>query len=866
MKMKKLKLKNGLKVLLVESRKSPVVSVQMWVRTGSADEKKGEEGISHFIEHLLFKGTRKYKTGEIAALVEGNGGELNAYTSYDQTVFYVTIPSHKSEIALDVISEMMGFPLFDKHEIDNERGVVLEEIKRGEDSLGQVAWKKLFSTVFKRHPYKIPIIGFSENIQKFTPQKIKKYYQSRYVPSNMFLVVTGDFQSPEMLKKVQHHFGAFKPYRLDKRSRGREPQQKSSRTKVIKTNFKKTQAYIAWRAPSIKNKDVPSLDVLSMILGTGDSSRLARKLRLDNLFVQSVGSMAYTPMDEGVFAFSMTGESGSLPRAMKESLDVALEIMQSPPSAEEMKKALSILSSEDIYSMETVDGLSRKIGSDEFYMKDPAYFNQYLKAVHGLKPQDISKTARKYLKPENMSAVFLAENNTDKAESEIRDLIKWYKSEYMKVVRAPLKPVRFSSKPIKVKTTQTEEPKTTVIKRPSGLTLVLRKQSDTPTFSLRCAVLGGVRAEKPEDSGAIELMSRVWTTGSRNYTEEQINQTVESHSAGLSSFGGRNTLGLTLDGLSPSQSELYEIYFDLLASPTWDTLKIEREKQVQIQQIKNKLDNPAQVCFQQFHQMMFGTHPYSRDILGTEDSLRKLNADKMRHYYGSLLQLNNLVMVAVGDFDQDLLETHIQKIEKSLQSGRRFSEKLQLTELSQNQISKLTLQKEQVHIVLGYPGLQIDSHDRFALDVIQSILSGQGGRLFYELRDKNSLAYTVSPIRMEGLERGYFGTYIGCSAEKKDKAIAMMRAELMKLTTELISKEELERAKNYLVGQQAISLQKKSTVCQSILLDVIYGLDPNHTFTIIDEYENVTADQVRLLAKKLFSRPEVLSIVGPLVK
>lgn len=863
MKLKKLKLKNGLKVLLVESRKSPVVSVQMWVRTGSADEKKGEEGISHFIEHLLFKGTRKYKTGEIASIVEGNGGELNAYTSYDQTVFYVTIASQKADIALDVISEMMGFPSFDEKEIDNERDVVLEEIKRGEDSLGQVAWKKLFSTVFKKHPYKTPIIGFDQNIRDFTPLKIKKYYQTRYVPTNMFLVVTGDFNSPEMAKEVQKYFGPFKNYKLEKRARGKEPAQKLTRAEVIKTTFKKTQSYLAWRGPSIKNKDVPALDVLSMILGTGDSSRLAKRLRLDNLLAQSIGSMAYTPMDEGVIAISMTGEAEILPKAMKESLDVTLEILKNPPSPEEMKKALSILSSEDIYSMETVDGLSRKIGSDEFYMKDPEYFNKYLKAVHSLKPQDISKVARKYLKPETMSAVFLAENHTEKAQKEIQELTKWYKSEFKKATKKPVKPVRFSSKPIKIKTAVSEASKTEVIKRKSGLTLVLRKQSDTPTFSVRAAVMGGVRAEKPSDAGAIELLSRTWTTGSQNYTEDQINQLVESHSAGLSAFGGRNTLGLTLDGLAPSQEELYAVYFDLLTSPSWPADKIEREKQVQIQQIKNKLDNPAQVCFQQFYQLMFGDHPYSRETLGNENSLRGINSDRLRYYEKSLLQLENMVITAVGDVDLKLLEKHIQKLEKTLSRGTRYSTTHKLQSFDNDKTARLQLQKEQVHIVLGYKGLTIESKDRFTLDVIQSVLSGQGGRLFYELRDKNSLAYTVSPIRMEGLEAGYFGTYIGCSPEKKEKAIEMMRAELMKLTQEPISAEELLRAQNYLVGQQAISLQKKSTVCQSILLDVVYGLPADQTFTVIEEYKKIKVQDVQALARKLFQGPEVLSVVGP---
>lgn len=226
---KKYQLKNGLNVILTESHKSPVVSVQMWVRTGSADEKKGEEGISHFIEHLVFKGTRKFGVGEIASTIEGSGGELNAYTSFDQTVFYVTISKEFSDTGLLAIAEMMGFPTFDSKEIDNEREVVIEEIKRGQDSLSRAASELLFKTNFTKHPYGIPVIGYDKNIRALKAKKIVEFYHSRYAPRNMFLVVTGNFETTEMKKKIDKLFGEFKDYKIKKVSRLKEPIQKKSR-------------------------------------------------------------------------------------------------------------------------------------------------------------------------------------------------------------------------------------------------------------------------------------------------------------------------------------------------------------------------------------------------------------------------------------------------------------------------------------------------------------------------------------------------------------------------------------------------------------------------------------------------------------
>ena len=206
----KYQLKNGLNVLLIESHKSPVVAVQMWVKTGSADEHKGVEGISHFIEHLVFKGSNKYGVGEIASTVESSGGVLNAYTTFDQTVFYVTVSKEYTDVGLDVINEMMGFPRFDKAEIDNEREVVIEEIKRGNDNPRQQASRLLFSSQYTKHPYGVPVIGYDKNIRKLSREEILKYYNERYVAKNMNLVIVGDFQTTEMKKKITQVFGQLR--------------------------------------------------------------------------------------------------------------------------------------------------------------------------------------------------------------------------------------------------------------------------------------------------------------------------------------------------------------------------------------------------------------------------------------------------------------------------------------------------------------------------------------------------------------------------------------------------------------------------------------------------------------------------------
>ncbi|MGE0527034.1 MAG: M16 family metallopeptidase, partial [Bdellovibrionales bacterium] len=359
---KKYQLKNGLKVLLVESHKSPVLSIQMWVKTGSADEKKGEEGISHFIEHLVFKGSRKYQVGEIAAAVEGAGGELNAYTSFDQTVFYVTISKEFQRVGMEVISEMMGFPHFDQKEIDNEREVVIEEIKRSNDSPHRQASRLLFSTIYKKHPYGIPVIGFTDNIRDVSRQTLVSYFKGRYNPDNMTLVVAGDFNSAEMRAQIEEYFSGFPRNKLRVVKRARIP--KGTRLNlVVKTApFAETILHLAFPIPKASHKDIAALKVFALILGQGDSSRLNTRLRMHEHLVNFAGSSVFVARDPGFLAVSMSLNEKDMEPALAALKEELLLALQTPPSAEELSKALTNLASEQYYHLETVDGLARNFG------------------------------------------------------------------------------------------------------------------------------------------------------------------------------------------------------------------------------------------------------------------------------------------------------------------------------------------------------------------------------------------------------------------------------------------------------------------------------------------------------------------------
>ncbi len=861
---KKYQLKNGLNVLMIESHKSPVLSIQMWVKTGSADEKKGEEGISHFIEHLVFKGTRKFQVGEIASQVEAAGGELNAYTSFDQTVFYVTISKEFQNVGLDVVSEMMGYPKFDASEIDNEREVVIEEIKRSNDSPHRQASRLLFETMYKKHPYGIPVIGYEENIKTVSREVLLSYFQERYNPKTMTLVVAGDFKPAEMRKKVQEHFGDYKTNKMRIVKRAKDLSKKPALV-VKNAPFAETIVYLAFPSPKASHKDIAALEVFALIFGQGESSRLNQRLRTHGHLVNYAGSSVFVARDPGFMAISVSLNEKDFTAAMEALLEEIRLILTEPVELAELTKAVTNLSSEQFYNLETVDGLARKYGHYEDLFGDPTYFETFMKQVNSLTVKDIQKVARKYLDLKNATLVM-----TTPAEQKV---IEPMAKAWIKKLRN-LKVDKKSRSKTVAKVSKGKQKITWLAKTPAGLkgdiqklslangaVLIIKPSFDTPVISLRCASLGGSRLETPALQGATELLSRVWTAGAGEFDEATYNRKIDEMAASLSSFGGRNSQGLSMTCLRPFSAEMVSLFSTTLEQPRFEAKAVVREIKAMQEHVKLRQDNPAQLCVLDFMREMFGDHPYGRDPYGNEQQIGTLNQSSVQKIYS---QQRGLTIVASGAVVPQALKDMLDENLRNLKVSRATDLPLVTIEYPKKnvQIFKES-KKQQSHLIFGFPGLKLSDPERYVLQVMQAVLAGQGGRLFLELRDKASLAYSVSPMRMEGLEGGYFGAYIGCSPEKAATALKMMQIEFDKLVGVPIGREEVKRAQRYLIGKHDIELQRNSNITSAMLFDHIYGIDFLETYRFSEKIRNVTAKQVQELAQRIFSKPSVTTVVGP---
>jgi zinc protease len=857
-------LSNKLKVLLVENHKAPVVTIQTWVKTGSADEVPGQEGLSHFIEHLLFKGTKKYKVGEVAKFIEGAGGELNAYTSFDQTVFYMTLSSQYIDLGLDTMSEMIGSPLFDKIEVDLEREVVIEEIKRSNDSPSRRSSRLLFENVYKNYPYSRPVIGY-DHIVKDTPvEKIKKLFHDRYCPENMYLLVVGDFDSKDIRKKITTQFSNLKG-KLKKVKRPKEPFQTTPIIALEKSTFKESYLNIVWKTVNATKDELVALDLLSYILSYGDNTRLIQALRLKNPLVNEIGASQFTASGPGFFSITAYLDFKNLQETLNEIANELVFLLAQEPLIEELKRAITQLESTEYYQ-ETMESIARKVGNNQFMYQDPEHFKIYLKKMKSIKPESLSKLAKKYLSADNMTLTLVYNEKENNPEALLNNWVEDYKVAFdsLKTEKVLKDKSALSETPLEFKNINRPQKSADLklIEHKSGARIFFQPIPGTHVVSARAGFLGGLRADPKNKIGVSELISKTWLSGTKGRNETEISDILEKNAAYMSPFAGRNSFGLHFQMLNQVENKMGNLFEDVLLNASFPKSEFEREKGILAHQLTTLNDHPSSLVFSDFMKCLYGEHPYANETYGTVETLSKIEQADLPKLVNTYVNPKNFTVCVAGGFDEKLWLDQFESMISKMNTGEKFDKKFEHDTVQQDQKTFKVLNKEQSHIVYGFRGISMYDDRRHALTVMQTILSGQGGRLFINLRDKASLAYSVSPVRMDGIETGYFGAYIGCSPNKGAKALDMMKDEFDSLMNKKVPEEELNRAKQNIIGKHDIGTQKTSNVSSLVLFDEIYGIQHKNSKEFAEIINSITSTDIQNLAQSIFSQHSVKSAVG----
>lgn len=679
----------------------------------------------------------------------------------------------------------------------------------------------------------------------------------------MSLIIVGDIDPKEIRQYVENTFGKIPMTKVSPVTRAREGAQTAPQVNVGVGPFQETTAHVAWRVPSIKHPDTPALDILALILGQGDSSRLTQRARLERPLVNYVGAHAYSPQDEGFFVVSAGLNAKNLEEYFSVLGEEVLKLQLDSVEDQEIKKAITILEAEEIFGVETVDGLARKLGTFELLFSRPDFYLEYLKKLRKVTVADILRVARKYLISNRMTIAIMANESQD----EVRMVANKFVHDIALAENAfgKTKPPTASKKtlPVNIKLRELRDVQKIEKIAVEGVPFVVVHNEQAPILSLRLAFRGGQRAEPLGKDGVGEFLANTLLCGAGKYSEQQIADTLDSHAMSIRPFAGRNTIGVSVSCLENDIEIAADLLRALLQTPHFEKNAVERERVVMLEGIKQKHDNPAMVAIQNFQEMMFEGHPYAKDPSGTEKTIATISAEDIKAFWRNTFVRSGAAVVAAGSVECLKLKPIIKDIFAPLSLGSRSDQHFEIKPIEQDKEKFHKLQKEQSHIVYGVRGLTLFDPSIFALHVLQSVLAGQGGRLFIELRDKASLAYSVSPMQTEGIDVGYFGAYIGCSPEKGHRALEMMEIEFNKLASEKISVAELDRAKKYLIGRHDIGLQRNSSIAGAVLFEEIYGQSYKNVFDYPNSINRVTREDVLAVAQRLFNQKKVLSVVGP---
>jgi zinc protease len=827
-------LPNGLTLIIREDHSAPVVSAQAWCKAGSIDEGKWlGAGLSHCLEHMLFKGTSTRPASRIDQEVQEAGGYMNAYTSFDRTVYWINVPNTGGKIAVDILCDIMQNAALPEEELAKEMDVIRREMDMNQDDPHQRSARRLFETAYTKSPYRFTIIGYPDIFNEVRREDVYAYYKEKYAPNNVFFVVVGDINAAEVEEQIRSSFANAKARPMPPAVLPPEPKQISARSVTEEAPIEMGHFHFSWHIPELRHPDVPILDVLATLLGGGRSSRLYQQVRQKKGLVNSIDAWTYSPGNPGLFGMSAVVEADKYDAARAAMLAEIERMKAKPVSAAELTKAVKQFTAGTLASRKTMQGQAQDLGGNWMAAGDLNFSERYLAAVKRITPADLQRVARTYLTEENRTLFTLLPKG---ATEKIAHVEKKHADNAVQKFDLP-----------------------------NGLRLLVKEDHRLPFVEFRAALKGGVLAETPANNGITTLMAKMMMQGTKTRSAEEIATQIESIGGHLDSYGGNNSFGVNAEVMTADFKTGFDLFADVLLNPSFPADALERERQIQLANLRAQKDELLACAFRLARRELFGNTSYGLHHSGSEESVAAIQVKDLKAFHSALTVPNNCVIAVFGDVKaSDVKAAVLKKFGKWKKGSPALANLIPAKPLKQPKHVMDTRDKKQAVLVIGFPGTSLHDPDRFALELIQESCSDLGSRLFVRIREKLGLAYYVGAQNFLGIVPGYFAFYVGTDPSKVD----LVESELLKEAEELrkngLTAEELKRAKAKIIGQKKIARQDLGGYAMSSALDELYGLGFRHIDTEDAKYEAVTLADAQAVARK-YLQPDalVVSVIKP---
>ncbi|MFO1448093.1 MAG: pitrilysin family protein [Opitutaceae bacterium] len=812
-------LPNGLTLIVKRDSSAALASVQVWVKTGSIHE--GDllgAGLSHYLEHMLFKGTEKRAGREISATVQAHGGYINAYTTFDRTVYYIDLPSEHVGVAVDVLADAVFRSTLPAEEVEREKNVILREIDMGRDDPDQRLGETLFETAFKVHPYRLPIIGHREIFSGVGRDELYSYYKGRYVPNNTVVVVVGDVEPEAVRRLVDSHLGVLPRGRLAPVIIPEEPRALASRADHRYEGVELTRAGLAWQIPGLAHEDAPGLELLAMVLGAGDSSVLWREVREKARLVHSIDATSWNPGTAGLFYVSFTCDAGRRERATQCIERTLADVTRRGFSPAQIRKAIRQLMVGEINTRKTMSGQASRLGAAEVVVGDLWFTRTYFDRLRKLSSADLVRLARTYLIPQTQTAVSI--------------------SPLAQAPRAPL-----------VEAVRLRSPGFEEIRLSNGSRLLLQEDSRIPNLHFRMAFMGGPSLEAPNRRGASALLATLLTKDTRRRTAAEVAQRIEEVGGSFGSFAGNNALGLSMEVLPTDALRAIDLLGDAVLAPAFHSQTFDIERGAQLADLQQDADDVVTYGRKLLRRRFFGDHPLAIDSHGDPAGLQALTPADVRKLHQQVVVGGNAVLAVAGAFSRKELLPHLKKFLAKLPRKSPPPLPVPFDGPAANGNSVDLQPREQAVVFQGFPGPGAVDADMYVADVADELFSGMASRLFERVREEKGLAYFVRSSRVVGLRGGLFYFYAGTAPVHADEVLAEIDAEIARVAAGQVEPAELLRCQVRLKAAKRQSMQTNASRAMQAALNALYGQPVNDWLDFDRRIESVTIDDLSRFAR-----------------
>ena len=840
MKIDQVELKNKLNTLFIHSPGCSAGTVQMWFRAGSGLEKKDNEGIAHFLEHMFFKGTPSRPGPKLAHDIESYGGEVNAFTSFDYTCYYINTPSIFLDKSVDILLDMVANPLFGEEDFPAERQVVFEEYRRAMDNPSQFNFIQLQKTSFEGG-YAHPILGREDTILNFSQKQIKDFRESYYNLENALLVVAGDLKDRESLESK---IGSFKLPHGKKSNFGKFSLKNHSTINVHDKDIRQATLTLCIQSPDYNHVKAAAQDLAINCLAHGETSRFYQALVAKTSLCNGVAGSTMYFADGGTHMIKMNFPVENLAKVSKIFMSTIQETVTKGFKSEELTKIKNQYISSKIYERESIESYAFSLGHGFAQSGNIFCEDEFIEKIRRATPEEVSDGLVEILR--NATHFTLQAPKGTPLPKQEAELKKW--QQQLKAVGAKAKPRAEAFKT----TTSTHDSAVQVIELKPGIRLIYRQNKLTPTFVMHAYLKGGQSAETNKTAGQHHLLTRLFTYGYKGMKYEKLKNELESLSSSLNGFSGKNAYGLTLHGQSRDFDRLIQHFYGTFFHPEIPKKYFEHERKVILRALDNQKEDPMKQAFKAFYKLVFNQHPYSLDLAGTPETLKTMTITGLSRLHQAHLKNTELVLTYCGDQDFPVVLQMMKDMVKNLAPRKAVKKPKNKIKAISGKQEHLEFTREQTQIVIGTHAYNIGQKEDLYLKMISTHLSGQSSDLFVEVRDRQGLCYSVSPVHVSALEAGCWGIYIGSGHDKTEAAIEAIMKILNRLRDKGLTREEFDRIKTMIDGQNLLGIQTNEDYAQFYSIPVLHNLGLDFPHKNNDQIRTAEYKDFQIFLKKFF--------------